>query len=100
MPRGKSALRTPFALERGATSAGEIRAEIVRLVADEDPAAPPSDLALTSSRSVSGRPVARAHAGQVSRASARNRPRANAAGGASDSRQAGSPPSFSQNSPL
>jgi RNA polymerase sigma-54 factor len=58
-PVGTFALRGLFGPRVGDTSAAAIRAEIARLVAAEDPAAPLSDLTLTDTLAASGRAVAR-----------------------------------------
>jgi RNA polymerase sigma-54 factor len=58
-PGGTYALRNLFGPRVSDTSAAAIRAEIARLVAAEDPAAPLSDLTLTETLAASGRAVAR-----------------------------------------
>jgi RNA polymerase sigma-54 factor len=58
-PLGTWALRSLFGPKVGDTSAAAIRAEIARLVAAENPAAPLSDAALASALAGSGRNVAR-----------------------------------------
>lgn len=58
-PRGTWALRSLFGPRVGDTSAAAIRAEIARLVAGEDVAAPLTDQALTHALAAAGRAVAR-----------------------------------------
>jgi RNA polymerase sigma-54 factor len=58
-PRGTWALRSLFGPRVGDTSAAAIRAEILRLVAAEDPARPLSDADLAAMLAAAGRAVAR-----------------------------------------